>query len=113
MHRALELAARGSGKVSPNPLVGAVIVKNDQIIGESFHQQYGGDHAELAAIKSAKGTLKDATLYCTLSPCHDCLKMLCNSGIKRVVYKNEYDLASYDKDILEMLKISNLVVEKL
>ena len=51
MKRAISLAKRGTGKVNPNPLVGAVIVKNGQIIGEGWHEQYGGLHAERNAIK--------------------------------------------------------------
>lgn len=70
MLRALTLAARGRGATSPNPMVGAVIVKNGKIIGEGWHKKAGGDHAEIAAIKNAKASVKGATLYVTLEPCH-------------------------------------------
>lgn len=70
MRRALELAAKGEGKVNPNPLVGAVIVKDNRIIGEGYHEYYGGNHAEINAIKNSKESLEGATIYVTLEPCH-------------------------------------------
>ena len=54
MKRAMELAKKGEGKVAPNPLVGCVIVKNNKIIGEGYHQQYGGPHAEVNAVNNAQ-----------------------------------------------------------
>ncbi len=71
MQRALELAALGQGRVSPNPMVGCVIVLNGQIIGEGWHQQYGGPHAEVHAIAAVadKSLLTGATMYVTLEPC--------------------------------------------
>jgi len=69
MKRALRLARRGEGWVSPNPLVGAVIVKGDLVIGQGYHRRYGGPHAELEAIGSAKEPLVGATVYVTLEPC--------------------------------------------
>lgn len=71
MRRALTLAAFGKGNVSPNPLVGCVIVHDDVIIGEGWHKQYGGPHAEVHAINSVadKQLLKASTLYVTLEPC--------------------------------------------
>lgn len=69
MRIALSLAAKGAGGVNPNPLVGAVIVHNDTIIGNGYHEQYGGPHAEINAIRNAAGNIKGATLYVTLEPC--------------------------------------------
>lgn len=71
MRRALELASLGRGKVSPNPMVGCVIVKDEQIIGEGYHQQYGAAHAEVNAIASVanKSDLTGADMYVTLEPC--------------------------------------------
>lgn len=69
MLRAIELAKKGEGFVNPNPLVGAVIVKNEKIIGEGFHEQYGGPHAEINAFSSLKEDAKDATMFVTLEPC--------------------------------------------
>jgi diaminohydroxyphosphoribosylaminopyrimidine deaminase/5-amino-6-(5-phosphoribosylamino)uracil reductase len=64
-----ELALKGKGNVAPNPLVGAVIVKNGEIISKGYHKNYGGDHAEADAIKNAEQDLSGATLYCNLEPC--------------------------------------------
>ncbi|MCC5944152.1 MAG: bifunctional diaminohydroxyphosphoribosylaminopyrimidine deaminase/5-amino-6-(5-phosphoribosylamino)uracil reductase RibD [Bernardetiaceae bacterium] len=71
MQRALELAERGLGSVSPNPLVGAVIVKNQEIIGEGWHRQYGKAHAEVNAIEAIKDKtlIEGATVFVSLEPC--------------------------------------------
>ncbi|MDH5379553.1 MAG: bifunctional diaminohydroxyphosphoribosylaminopyrimidine deaminase/5-amino-6-(5-phosphoribosylamino)uracil reductase RibD [Cyclobacteriaceae bacterium] len=71
MQRALELAARGTGRVAPNPLVGCVIVKNDKIIAEGWHQYHGGMHAEIMALSKIKNQkdLQDADIYVSLEPC--------------------------------------------
>jgi diaminohydroxyphosphoribosylaminopyrimidine deaminase/5-amino-6-(5-phosphoribosylamino)uracil reductase len=71
MQRALDLALRGAGNVAPNPMVGCVIVHNGQIIGEGWHQQYGGPHAEVNAIRNVTdpAMLKEASLYVNLEPC--------------------------------------------
>lgn len=69
MKRAIELAKKGIGYTSPNPLVGAVIVKDGRIIGEGYHEVYGGPHAEVNAFRSAKEDVKGATMYVTLEPC--------------------------------------------
>lgn len=69
MLRAIELARKGEGKTNPNPLVGAVIVKDGRIIGEGYHAMYGHLHAERNAIASLKESAKGATLYVTLEPC--------------------------------------------
>jgi len=69
MQLALKLARKGKGHVSPNPLVGAVIVKNGRIIGQGYHQRYGGNHAEVNAIIHASANVAGATLYVTLEPC--------------------------------------------
>ena len=95
MRRALQLARNGEGRVSPNPMVGAVIVYNDRIIGEGFHALYGGPHAEVNAINSVKDEdkkfLKDSTIYVTLEPCAHygktppCANLIVNTGIPNVV----------------------------
>ena len=69
MKQALLLARKGLGKTSPNPMVGAIIVKDDRIIGKGYHRQFGGKHAEVNAIESAEESLDGATLYVTLEPC--------------------------------------------
>ncbi|ADL52542.1 bifunctional diaminohydroxyphosphoribosylaminopyrimidine deaminase/5-amino-6-(5-phosphoribosylamino)uracil reductase RibD [Clostridium cellulovorans] len=93
MRRALELAKLGAGRVSPNPMVGAVIVKNGEIIGEGYHKQYGGPHAEVNAIASVSdnGELEGSTIYVTLEPCchygktPPCTKAIIDNKIKTVV----------------------------
>lgn len=91
MKRALELAKRGIGFTNPNPLVGAVIVKEGRIIGEGYHAIYGGHHAEINAFLNAKEQVNGATMYVTLEPCSHygktppCAKAIIEKGIKRVV----------------------------
>jgi diaminohydroxyphosphoribosylaminopyrimidine deaminase/5-amino-6-(5-phosphoribosylamino)uracil reductase len=92
MERALVLAARGAGWVSPNPLVGAVVVREDKIVGEGWHARYGGDHAEVVALRDAGERAGGATLYVTLEPCNHvgktppCTRAIRDAGIARVVY---------------------------
>ena len=69
MERALALAAQGRGRTSPNPMVGCVIVRDDVVLGEGYHQQAGGPHAEVHAVESCGGDLEGATVYVTLEPC--------------------------------------------
>src|SRR5882724_3090266 len=72
LRRALELAEDGRGRVSPNPLVGAVIVRDGKVIGEGFHAELGGLHAERAALEDCRSREEDpagATMYVTLEPC--------------------------------------------
>lgn len=91
MKLALELAGKGAGHVSPNPLVGAVIVKDGKIIGTGYHEKYGGLHAERNALASCTESPVDATIYVTLEPCcHQgkqppCTDAILDSGISRVV----------------------------
>ncbi|MDP7133294.1 MAG: bifunctional diaminohydroxyphosphoribosylaminopyrimidine deaminase/5-amino-6-(5-phosphoribosylamino)uracil reductase RibD [Planctomycetota bacterium] len=91
MQRALKLAAKGKGRVEPNPMVGAVVVKSKKIIGEGFHQRFGGPHAEVNAIRAAGRKAKGATVYVTLEPCNHfgktppCTELLIRAGISRVV----------------------------
>ncbi|NIP43471.1 MAG: bifunctional diaminohydroxyphosphoribosylaminopyrimidine deaminase/5-amino-6-(5-phosphoribosylamino)uracil reductase RibD [candidate division Zixibacteria bacterium] len=91
MQRALEIAEKGRGKVSPNPLVGAVIVKDGEIMGEGYHEVYGGPHAEINAMRGANSSCKGATLYLTLEPCSHhgktppCVNSVMEAGFKRVV----------------------------
>lgn len=93
MKRAIKLAKNGLGSVSPNPMVGAVVVHDGVIIGEGFHRKYGEAHAEVNAIASVadKELLKDSTIYVTLEPCchygktPPCAKLIIDSRIPRVV----------------------------
>jgi diaminohydroxyphosphoribosylaminopyrimidine deaminase/5-amino-6-(5-phosphoribosylamino)uracil reductase len=89
MRRALELAERGRGFVEPNPLVGAVVVRDGQVVGEGWHQRYGGPHAEVNALAAAAA--RGATLYVTLEPCchhgktPPCTDAVLRAGVARVV----------------------------
>ena len=92
MSRALELARRGVGRVEPNPAVGAVIVADDgRVLGEGWHERFGGPHAEVMALAAAGVSARDATLYVTLEPCchfgqtPPCSRAVIAAGIRRVV----------------------------
>ncbi len=91
MKKALDLAAKGRGHVAPNPLVGAVIVKDGKIVGEGYHQKYGEAHAEINAINQAGENCTGATLYVTLEPCAHhgqtppCVEAVIKAGFKRVI----------------------------
>lgn len=69
MREALLLAAKGAGRTSPNPMVGALIVRGNRIIGRGYHRKFGGRHAEIEAIEKAPGSLRGTTFYITLEPC--------------------------------------------
>jgi len=69
MKQALKLARKGLGKTSPNPMVGAILVKENRVIGQGYHRRYGGNHAEINAFQSARESLNGATLFVTLEPC--------------------------------------------
>lgn len=90
MHRALELARKAEGHTSPNPMVGAVLVKDGQIIGEGYHHQAGQLHAEIEALQSAGETARGATLYVNLEPCSHhgrtppCTQALIEAGVAEV-----------------------------
>ncbi|MFL5908013.1 MAG: bifunctional diaminohydroxyphosphoribosylaminopyrimidine deaminase/5-amino-6-(5-phosphoribosylamino)uracil reductase RibD [Solirubrobacterales bacterium] len=98
LRRALELAEGGRGSVSPNPMVGAVLVRDGEVIGEGFHAEYGDLHAERAAIEASRAAGEDpsgATIYVTLEPCAHtgrqppCTEAILEAGISRVVYASE------------------------
>ncbi len=90
MERAIELARNGTGRVNPNPLVGAVIVKDGNIIGEGYHAGYGGLHAEREAFKNLTESAEGADIYVTLEPCchygkqPPCTEAIIQNGIKNV-----------------------------
>ena len=96
MRRVLELAELGKGKVAPNPMVGCVIVKDDQIIGEGWHQEYGKAHAEREAVDSVQDQeeIAGSTVYVNLEPCSHfgktppCSDLLIRHRVKRVVVSN-------------------------
>lgn len=92
MRRALTLARRGWGRTAPNPMVGAVLVRNGNIVGEGWHAEYGGPHAEVTALAAAGDAARGATAYVTLEPCNHqgqtppCVPALIAAGVARVVY---------------------------
>ena len=91
MRQALELAKNGEGFVEPNPMVGCVLVRDGQIIGQGYHTQFGHAHAEIEAIQSANTDLTGSTCYVTLEPCSHygktppCVQAILQTGIRRVV----------------------------
>jgi diaminohydroxyphosphoribosylaminopyrimidine deaminase/5-amino-6-(5-phosphoribosylamino)uracil reductase len=96
LSRAIELASNGTGRVKPNPVVGAVVARDGKIIGEGWHEEYGAAHAEVNAIEACgMADLSDATLYVSLEPCcHEgktppCTDAILAAGIKRVVVASD------------------------
>jgi len=91
MSRALELATRGEGFVEPNPMVGCVIVRDGAVVGEGWHQKFGGPHAEIEALRVAGQAARGATAFVTLEPCchhgktPPCTEALIAAGIRRVI----------------------------
>jgi diaminohydroxyphosphoribosylaminopyrimidine deaminase/5-amino-6-(5-phosphoribosylamino)uracil reductase len=91
MKLALDLAEKGRGWTSPNPMVGAVVVKDGRVVGRGYHQRAGGPHAEVNAIDEAGDRARGATLYVTLEPCNHvgrtppCTRKIIEAGIRRVV----------------------------
>jgi diaminohydroxyphosphoribosylaminopyrimidine deaminase/5-amino-6-(5-phosphoribosylamino)uracil reductase len=91
LERALELAERGRGTTYPNPIVGAVVVRDGEVIGEGWHERKGGPHAEVVALDAAGRRARGATLYVTMEPCAHhgstppCTEAVLTAGIKKVV----------------------------
>ena len=91
MEKALILARRGLGKTSPNPMVGALVVKGRKILGKGYHRKYGRAHAEVIALRNVKGDVRGASIYVTLEPCchhgwtPPCVDALIGAGINHVV----------------------------
>jgi diaminohydroxyphosphoribosylaminopyrimidine deaminase / 5-amino-6-(5-phosphoribosylamino)uracil reductase len=111
MKLAFSEAIKGNGKVSPNPMVGAVIVKNNKIIGKGYHKIFGGNHAEINALKNCTQSPIGASLYINLEPCchfgktPPCTKAIIKSGIKKVVISNiDPNTIVSGKGILELKK---------
>jgi len=119
MLRAIELARNGAGKVSPNPMVGCVIVHDDKIIGEGWHKQFGEAHAEVNAVDSVidKKILKNATAYVTLEPCSHhgktppCADLLIRHGVKKVVVSNTDPNPLVGGEGIQKLKSAGVEVE--
>ncbi len=112
MRRCFELASHGLGNTKTNPLVGSVIVHNDKIIGEGYHHEYGGPHAEVNAIRRVKdkSLLQDSTIYINLEPCSHfgktppCSTLILNHKIPRAVISNSDPFPSVSGRGIEALK---------
>ncbi|HEV8272494.1 MAG TPA: bifunctional diaminohydroxyphosphoribosylaminopyrimidine deaminase/5-amino-6-(5-phosphoribosylamino)uracil reductase RibD [Chitinophagaceae bacterium] len=120
MYRCLELAKKGSGFVAPNPMVGAVLLHEERIIGEGFHQQYGGPHAEVNCIHSVKKEGKDkissSVLYVSLEPCSHfgktppCTDLILANQIPEVVIGCRDPFVEVDGKGIEKLKAAGIKV---
>ncbi|WP_417658587.1 bifunctional diaminohydroxyphosphoribosylaminopyrimidine deaminase/5-amino-6-(5-phosphoribosylamino)uracil reductase RibD [Pseudidiomarina sp.] len=116
MSRALELAAQGRFSTAPNPMVGCVLVRNDTIIGEGWHQRAGEAHAEVHALRQAGSKAKGATAYVTLEPCSHfgrtppCADALIEAGIARVVIALKDPNPQVSGDGIERLKAHGIEV---
>lgn len=123
MRRCIELAQAGAGNVSPNPMVGAVIVYNDEIIGEGFHQEYGQSHAEVNAINAVLSTrpnaetiLKSSAIYVNLEPCAHfgktppCADLIIRHGIPKVVIGSTDTFTQVNGKGIEKLKEAGIEV---
>ncbi len=92
LERARMLARKGWGRVHPNPMVGCVLVRDGRVVGEGYHQEFGGPHAEVVALEAARSQARGATAYVTLEPCNHqgktppCTQALLAAGVTRVVY---------------------------
>jgi diaminohydroxyphosphoribosylaminopyrimidine deaminase/5-amino-6-(5-phosphoribosylamino)uracil reductase len=122
MKRCLTLAEKGLGKVSPNPMVGSVLVYDNTIIGEGYHEQYGCGHAEVNCIQSVKEEnrhlIKDSTLYVSLEPCNHfgktppCTDLIIQEQIKKVVIGCRDPHSKVNGAGIEKLKNTEVDVEE-
>lgn len=120
MKEAIKAAKKGTGKVYPNPLVGCVIVKNGKIISSGWHACFGGNHAEIEALRKAGKKAKGADLYVTLEPCNSygkrppCTQAIIKSGIKRVFYAVKDPKVSGSRETLHKngVQVSGGLLEK-
>jgi diaminohydroxyphosphoribosylaminopyrimidine deaminase / 5-amino-6-(5-phosphoribosylamino)uracil reductase len=117
MRRALELAERGWGRVSPNPLVGAVVVRDEEIVGEGWHEGPGSPHAEVMALAAAGTRSRGATVVCTLEPCNrfgrtpPCTRALVEAGVARVVVAATDPNLGQDAPGLSELRAAGILVD--
>jgi diaminohydroxyphosphoribosylaminopyrimidine deaminase/5-amino-6-(5-phosphoribosylamino)uracil reductase len=117
MQRALELAVQGEGHVEPNPMVGCVIARGAEIIGEGWHRRFGGPHAEVEALTVAGSRASGSTMYVTLEPCchhgktPPCSQAVIHSGIARVVVAQEDPFAEVQGQGLREMRQAGIEVE--
>ena len=116
MARALRLAERGLETTNPNPRVGCVIARGDDVVGEGWHQRAGGPHAEIFALRAAGDQARGATVYVTLEPCGKhgrtppCADALIEAGVARVVIASE-DAFQKDGGALDRLRAAGIAIE--
>lgn len=117
MTRAIELAQRGEGTVEPNPMVGCVIVRDGQVVGEGWHQRFGGPHAEVEALRAAGEAARGATMLVTLEPCcHQgktppCVDAVVNAGVTRVIVAQRDPFPQVDGGGIRVLQEAGIEVE--
>jgi len=117
MKRALRLAEKGSGRTSPNPMVGAVLVKDGRVVGEGYHSKAGEAHAEIVALQQAREEARGSILYLNLEPCTHygktppCAPRVIESGVKRVVIGMEDPNPLVKGKGIEVLRRAGLEVE--
>jgi diaminohydroxyphosphoribosylaminopyrimidine deaminase/5-amino-6-(5-phosphoribosylamino)uracil reductase len=121
MQRCLQLARMGAGRVAPNPMVGAVLVYNGRVIGEGYHKQFGGPHAEPECINSVaeadKVLIRDSTLYVSLEPCAHfgktppCADLVISKGIKKVVVASRDPFEEVNGKGIEKLEAAGIEVK--
>lgn len=119
IERCFQLALKGKGNVSPNPLVGCVIVKDGKIIGEGWHEKFGNNHAEVNAINNSSENIEGAILYCNLEPCvhinkqtPPCVDKIIESKISKVVISNIDPNPYVSGKGIEKLKNVGIAVEQ-
>jgi diaminohydroxyphosphoribosylaminopyrimidine deaminase/5-amino-6-(5-phosphoribosylamino)uracil reductase len=117
MRRALELAEFGRGLVEPNPLVGAVLVRDGHVVGEGWHPRFGSAHAEIVALQAAGGRARGATLYVTLEPCchtgktPPCVDAILHAGVSRVVAAMADPFPAVSGQGIEALRSAGVAVD--
>lgn len=117
MQLALELALKGKGRTSPNPMVGAVVVKDSKVVGCGYHRRVGGPHAEVFALNMAKGEAKGASLYVNLEPCSvfgrtpPCVEKIISRGISEVIIAMEDPNPLNNGKGIKLLRSSNIKVK--
>lgn len=117
MRRALELAARGEGRVEPNPMVGCVVVRDGALLGEGWHERFGGAHAEVNALRDAGEAARGATAYVTLEPCchtgktPPCVEALLEADVARVVIATRDPFPKVDGGGVRALEAAGVACE--
>jgi diaminohydroxyphosphoribosylaminopyrimidine deaminase/5-amino-6-(5-phosphoribosylamino)uracil reductase len=117
MRRALELAQQARHRTSPNPMVGAVVVVDGEIVGEGYHRRAGEDHAEIVALRQAGTRARGATMYVTLEPCSHtgrtppCTEALISAGISRAVIATEDPHPPVSGNGLRMLRLAAITTD--